>query len=129
MTRPGPSEVGAAELSADDAATAPLRRAVRALWLVTLRYAVGQQLASARHYQHQQLSWVLIAVMAVWPGASAFMLSRWHFVSRASDAADHAVGRQCRCLRGDSARPVVRGVSGGSDRVSWGRAGGTRGLP
>ncbi|MFX0574197.1 MacS family sensor histidine kinase [Nocardia nepalensis] len=79
MTRPGPAEVRPAELSTADAATAPLWRAVQALRLVTLLYAVGQQFASVRYYQHQQLSWVLIAVMAVWSGASAFMLSQWHF--------------------------------------------------
>ncbi|MEU0503636.1 DUF5931 domain-containing protein [Nocardia sp. NPDC005998] len=79
MTRPDRTEVRPAELSAADAATAPLWRAVQALRLVTLLYAVGQQIASVQYYQHQQLSWVLIAVMAVWSGTSAFMLSQWHF--------------------------------------------------
>ncbi|MGW4771417.1 MacS family sensor histidine kinase [Nocardia sp. NPDC004278] len=79
MTRPDQTEVRPAELSAADAATAPLWRAVQALRLVTLLYAVGQQIASVQYYQHQQLSWVLIAVMAVWSGTSAFMLSQWHF--------------------------------------------------
>ncbi|MFI9507047.1 MacS family sensor histidine kinase [Nocardia sp. NPDC052566] len=68
-----------AELSPDDAATAPLWRAVQALRLVTLVYAVGQQVASVPYYQNQRLSWVLIALMAVWSGLSALMLSQWHF--------------------------------------------------
>jgi signal transduction histidine kinase len=74
MTRPPE-----AELSAADAATAPLWRAAQALRLVTLLYAVGQQIASVSYYQNQRLSWVLVALMAVWSGASALMLSAWHF--------------------------------------------------
>ncbi|WP_227997589.1 MacS family sensor histidine kinase [Nocardia australiensis] len=69
----------AAELSSADAATAPLWRAAQAFRLVTLFYAVGQQIASVSYYQNQRLSWVLIALMAVWSGASALMLSAWHF--------------------------------------------------
>ncbi len=49
MTRPGPTEIGTAELGAADVATAPLWRAVQALRLVTLLYAVGQQIASVRY--------------------------------------------------------------------------------
>ncbi|MFQ6393402.1 MacS family sensor histidine kinase [Nocardia sp. KC 131] len=67
------------DLTPADAATAPLWRAAQALRLVTLLYAVGQQFASVSDYQNQRLSWVLIALMAVWSGASALMLSAWHF--------------------------------------------------
>ncbi|WP_069161407.1 MacS family sensor histidine kinase [Nocardia altamirensis] len=66
-----------AEPRPSDVATTPLWRAVQALRLVTLLYAVGQQFASAPYYQNQRLSWVLIALMAVWSGASAIMLSQW----------------------------------------------------
>ncbi|MBF6127956.1 MacS family sensor histidine kinase [Nocardia brasiliensis] len=68
-----------AEPRSSDVATTPLWRAVQALRLVTLLYAVGQQVASVPYYQNQRLSWVLIALMAVWSGASAIMLSQWQF--------------------------------------------------
>ncbi|MFD8243834.1 MULTISPECIES: MacS family sensor histidine kinase [unclassified Nocardia] len=68
-----------AELRSADVATTPLWRAAQALRLVTLLYAVGQQIASVPYYTNQRLSWVLIALMAVWSGASAIMLSQWHF--------------------------------------------------
>ncbi|MEV6770659.1 DUF5931 domain-containing protein [Nocardia sp. NPDC051030] len=61
----------------DDAATAPLWRAAQAFRLVTLIYAIGQQFASVSHYSDQRLSWVLIALMAVWSGVSALLLSQW----------------------------------------------------
>ncbi|MGQ4598041.1 MacS family sensor histidine kinase [Nocardia sp. R6R-6] len=65
------------ELRSADVATTPLWRAAQALRLVTLLYAVGQQIASVPYYTNQRLSWVLIALMAVWSGASAIMLSQW----------------------------------------------------
>ncbi|CAM4424468.1 DUF5931 domain-containing protein [Nocardia ninae] len=68
-----------AEPHSSDVATTPLWRAAQALRLVTLLYAVLQQFASAPYYQNQRLSWVLIALMAVWSGASAIMLSQWRF--------------------------------------------------
>lgn len=68
-----------ADLGPDDAAIAPLWRAAQAFRLVTLLYALGQQIASAPYYQNQRLSWVLFAVMVVWSGISALMLSQWHF--------------------------------------------------
>ncbi|MFI9405350.1 MacS family sensor histidine kinase [Nocardia sp. NPDC052316] len=68
-----------AEPHSSDVATTPLWRAAQALRLVTLLYAVLQQIASAPYYQNQRLSWVLIALMAVWSGASAIMLSQWRF--------------------------------------------------
>ncbi|MFC8044868.1 MacS family sensor histidine kinase [Nocardia sp. NPDC057353] len=64
---------------ATDAAVAPLWRAAQAFRLVTLLYAIGQQVASVPNYTNQRLSWVLIALMAVWSGVSALMLSQWHF--------------------------------------------------
>ncbi|MGX1805023.1 MacS family sensor histidine kinase [Nocardia sp. NPDC055321] len=66
-----------AEPASDDAATSPLWRAAQAFRLVTLIYAVGQQAASVSNYTNQRLSWVLIALMAVWSGVSAVMLSQW----------------------------------------------------
>nr|WP_309230386.1 DUF5931 domain-containing protein [Nocardia sp. SYP-A9097] len=65
------------EPGASDAATAPLWRAAQAFRLVTLLYAIGQQFASVPHYTDQRLSWVLIALMAVWSGVSAILLSQW----------------------------------------------------
>ncbi|MEC3914352.1 MacS family sensor histidine kinase [Nocardia sp. CDC160] len=61
----------------DWAASAPLWRAVQAFRLVTLLYAVGQQIASVPHYTNQRLSWFLIAIMVVWSGISAVLLSQW----------------------------------------------------
>lgn len=61
----------------DWAASAPLWRAVQAFRLVTLLYAVGQQIASVSYYTNQQLSWFLIAIMVVWSGISAVLLSQW----------------------------------------------------
>lgn len=74
------SGVGArmAEPDPADAATGPLWRAVQAFRLVTLLYAIGQQFASAPHYHNQRLSWVFIALMAVWSGVSALALAQWH---------------------------------------------------
>ncbi|GAA5045643.1 MacS family sensor histidine kinase [Nocardia callitridis] len=67
------------EPSSADAATTPLWRAAQALRLVTMVYAVGQQISSAPHYLNPRLSWVLIALMAVWAGCSAVLLSQWRF--------------------------------------------------
>lgn len=75
MSRTWPVEPRAA--ADDTAATAPLWRAVQAFRLVTLLYAIGQQVASVPHYHNQRLSWVFIALMAVWSGLSALMLSQW----------------------------------------------------
>ncbi|WP_280415406.1 MacS family sensor histidine kinase [Nocardia carnea] len=58
-----------------DAATAPLWRAVQAFRLVTLLYAVGQQIASVQYYQNQLLSWFFIALMVIWSGLSALLLT------------------------------------------------------
>jgi signal transduction histidine kinase len=66
-------------LSSADAATAPLWRAAQAFRLVTLLYAIGQQIASVSYYEHPRLSWMLIAVMAIWSGSSALLLSQWYF--------------------------------------------------
>ncbi|MGV9822462.1 MacS family sensor histidine kinase [Nocardia xishanensis] len=71
------SPTASTELSPADAATAPLWRAVQAFRLVTLLYAVGQQIASVPYYTNQRLSWVFIALMVVWSGLSALMLSQW----------------------------------------------------
>ncbi|GAB2522951.1 MacS family sensor histidine kinase [Nocardia heshunensis] len=61
----------------DWAASAPLWRAVQAFRLVTLLYAVGQQIASVSYYTNQRLSWFYIAIMVVWSGISAVLLSQW----------------------------------------------------
>ena len=60
-----------------DAATAPLWRAVQAFRLVTLLYAVGQQIASVQYYENQLLSWFFIALMVIWSGISALLLTHW----------------------------------------------------
>lgn len=72
-----------ADLAATEVATAPLWRAAQAFRLVTLLYAIGQQIASVPYYTHQRLSWVLIAVMAIWSGISALLLSQWYFPAAA----------------------------------------------
>ncbi|MFC9893447.1 MacS family sensor histidine kinase [Nocardia sp. NPDC127579] len=77
MTWNATAEQSAGELNPAEAATAPLWRAVQAFRLVTLLYALGQQVASVQYYTNQRLSWVFIALMAVWSGASAFLLSHW----------------------------------------------------
>lgn len=73
--------MGAAHPAAPDpaeAATAPLWRAVQAFRLVTLLYAVGQQIASVRYYENQWLSWFFIALMVIWSGISALLLAQVH---------------------------------------------------
>ncbi|GGK53036.1 MacS family sensor histidine kinase [Nocardia camponoti] len=72
-----------AELSGAEAATAPLWRAAQAFRLVTLLYALGQQVASVRYYTHPGLSWALIGVLAAWSCISALLLSQWYFPAAA----------------------------------------------
>ncbi|RJO77253.1 ATP-binding protein [Nocardia panacis] len=62
-----------------DIAAAPLWRAAQALRLVTLLYAIGQQIASVSHYHSRRLSWVLVASLALWSLISALLLSQWRF--------------------------------------------------
>ncbi|MGN2635281.1 MacS family sensor histidine kinase [Nocardia takedensis] len=80
------------ELSPSDAATAPLWRAVQAFRLVTLLYAIGQQIASVPYYSNQRLSWVFIALMAVWSGASALLLSHWNVTNVAKVRTSVVIG-------------------------------------
>jgi signal transduction histidine kinase len=54
----------------------PLWRASQAFRLVTLVYAVSYQAATVDNYTNPRLSWALVALMAVWSGASALLLSR-----------------------------------------------------
>lgn len=61
----------------DYAAAAPLWRAAQVFRLVTLLYAIGQQIASAQYYTREGLSWALIGVMALWSVVSALLLSQW----------------------------------------------------
>ncbi|MEV5648172.1 DUF5931 domain-containing protein [Nocardia sp. NPDC052254] len=68
---------GATDSETRVAATAPLWRAAQAFRLVTMVYAVGQQIASVSSYRHPALSWVLIAALVVWSVSSALWLSRW----------------------------------------------------
>ncbi|MGV9740001.1 MacS family sensor histidine kinase [Nocardia farcinica] len=86
------SRIPPGELSADDAATVPLWRAVQAFRLVTLLYAIGQQIASVPYYHNQRLSWVFIALMVVWSGASALLLSQWRSTGMARVRAGVVVG-------------------------------------
>ncbi len=57
-------------------AVGPLWRASQAFRLITLLYAISYQLASMSNYTEQRLSWFFVALMAVWTGASAILLSR-----------------------------------------------------
>lgn len=64
---------------------APLWRASQAFRLLTLAYAVSYQFATVNSYTSQRLSWFFVAVMAVWSGGSALLLShggtpRWRIV-------------------------------------------------
>ncbi|WP_254206024.1 MacS family sensor histidine kinase [Nocardia alni] len=68
-----------AEPSPAAVATAPLWRAAQAFRVVTVLYAVGQQVASAPYYHHRPLSWILIAVLVLWSVVSAILLSQWRY--------------------------------------------------
>lgn len=57
-------------------AVTPLWRASQAFRLVTLLYAVSYQVASMGYYSNVRLSWFFVALMAVWTGLSAVLLSR-----------------------------------------------------
>lgn len=57
-------------------AVIPLWRASQVFRIVTLAYAVSYQIATVGYYTNPRLSWVLVAVMAVWTGVSAAQLSR-----------------------------------------------------
>ncbi|RDI46796.1 MacS family sensor histidine kinase [Nocardia mexicana] len=61
----------------DTAATTPLWRAVQVFRLVTVLYAVGQQIDSVDNYREPGLSWALIGVLVVWSVISAILLSQW----------------------------------------------------
>ena len=54
---------------------APLWRAAQAFRLVTLIYAISYQFVSVQYYTHPRLSWFFVALMAVWSGLSAVLLS------------------------------------------------------
>src|SRR6478609_3030905 len=54
---------------------APLWRAAQAFRLVTLVYAISYQFVSVQYYTHPRLSWFFVALMAVWSGLSAVLLS------------------------------------------------------
>lgn len=57
-------------------ADTPLWRASQAFRIATLVYAVSYQIASVGDYSNQRLSWMFVAVMAVWTGLAAIALSR-----------------------------------------------------
>ncbi len=78
---------GATDSDTRVAATTPLWRAAQAFRLVTMVYAVGQQIASVSSYRHPALSWMLITVLVVWSVSSALWLSRWSL----TDSERHAV--------------------------------------
>lgn len=63
------------DLEVTDAVT-PLWRASQAFRLITLVYAVSYQVASMGYYSSARLSWFFVALMAVWTGLSASLLSR-----------------------------------------------------
>ena len=57
-------------------AVTPLWRASQAFRLITLIYAISYQVASMSYYSNVRLSWFFVALMAVWTGLSAALLSR-----------------------------------------------------
>ncbi|QCB49793.1 ATP-binding protein [Rhodococcus sp. PAMC28707] len=66
-------------------ALTPLWRASQVFRFVTLLYAVSYQVASMSSYNNPRLSWFFVALMAVWTGISAALLSnprmpRWKVV-------------------------------------------------
>ena len=56
--------------------TEPLWRAGQVFRLATLVYAVGYQAQAVSEYVRPTLSWVIVALMAVWSGVAAVVLSR-----------------------------------------------------
>ncbi|WP_233608192.1 MacS family sensor histidine kinase [Nocardia stercoris] len=63
--------------AADTVATTPLWRGAQVFRLVTMLYAIGHQVVSARYYRHPELSWTLTGVLVGWSVLSAFLLARW----------------------------------------------------
>ncbi|ATQ29452.1 DUF5931 domain-containing protein [Rhodococcus ruber] len=55
---------------------APLWRAAQVFRLVTVVYAVSSQFSTVTHYTSPQLSWFFVALLAVWSGVSAVLLSQ-----------------------------------------------------
>ncbi|WP_137875134.1 DUF5931 domain-containing protein [Rhodococcus sp. Q] len=56
--------------------TEPLWRAGQVFRLATLVYAIGYQAHAVSEYVRPTLSWVIVALMAVWSGVAAVVLSR-----------------------------------------------------
>lgn len=75
----------------DTAPDAPLWRAAQAFRLITLLYAVSYQFASVQYYSNARLSWFFVALMAVWTGLSAVLLSRGDVPRYRVVIADHVV--------------------------------------
>lgn len=90
-----------------DAATAPLWRAVQAFRLVTLLYAVGQQIASVQYYENPLLSWFFIALMVIWSGISALLLTHRHTSDTARTRTLVVVGDHLVVLGLIAATPLV----------------------
>ncbi|TXG92266.1 ATP-binding protein [Rhodococcus rhodnii] len=61
---------------ADPTAVRPIWRAAQVFRLATVVYAVGYQIVSVDSYTRPMLSWVLVALLTVWSGAAAIVLSR-----------------------------------------------------
>ncbi|MGW6379018.1 MacS family sensor histidine kinase [Rhodococcus sp. NPDC055112] len=82
---------GPQEDQKDSRATEPLWRAAQVFRLATLVYAVGYQVASVSDYTRPTLSWVMVALMAVWSGLAAVGLSMNTAARRWLVAADQVV--------------------------------------
>ncbi|MET4611947.1 signal transduction histidine kinase [Rhodococcus sp. PvR044] len=85
------SLLGPQEDRKDSRATEPLWRAAQVFRLATLVYAVSYQVASVSDYTRPTLSWVMVALMAVWSGLAAVGLSRNTAARRWLVAADQVV--------------------------------------
>lgn len=75
----------------DTAPDAPLWRAAQAFRLITLLYAISYQIASVQYYSNQRLSWFFVALMVVWSGLSAVLLSHGRVPRYRIVIADHVV--------------------------------------
>nr|WP_255450145.1 DUF5931 domain-containing protein [Skermania sp. ID1734] len=76
---------------ATDGVQAPLWRAAGVFRLLTLGYAVGYQFVAVSNYTRPRLSWLFIAVMAIWSGACAMAFTRNFLPYRYLVAADQVV--------------------------------------
>lgn len=82
----------------DTSPDGPLWQAAMAFRLITLLYAVSYHIASVPSYTHQTLSWMVVAVMALWSVGSAVLLSRGSIPRYQVVIADQLVAVVAMCM-------------------------------